>query len=66
MKKLDENLPTELEEILNRTIDNETEPLITTQDADKSDILKECKPPLVPAEIEVVIIPQTFLLKSIL
>lgn len=53
MKKLEENLPTELEDILNRKFDTETEPLFARQDADKSDLLKEIKPPLVPAEIDV-------------
>lgn len=53
MKKLEENLPTELEDILNRKFDTETEPLFARQDADKSDLLKEINPPLVPAEIDV-------------
>lgn len=52
MKKLEENLPTELEDIMNRKFDTEKEPLFTRQDADKSDLLKE-KAPLVPSEIEV-------------
>lgn len=56
MKKLDENLPTELEDILNRKFDTETETLFSIQDADKSDVLKEFKAPPVPAKIEVVII----------
>ncbi|KAK1396509.1 hypothetical protein POM88_006372 [Heracleum sosnowskyi] len=41
MKKLEENLPTELEDILNRKFDTETELLHTRQDADKSGLLKE-------------------------
>ncbi|WOH02447.1 hypothetical protein DCAR_0521836 [Daucus carota subsp. sativus] len=45
MKKLDENLPTELEDILNRKFDTETETLFSIQDADKSDVLKEFKAP---------------------
>lgn len=63
MKKLEENLPTKLEDILNRKFDTETEPLFARQDADKSDLLNEIKAPPVPAEIEVVIIPVTSLLE---
>lgn len=63
MKKLDENLPADLEDILDRKFDTETEPLSAGQDAEKSDLLEECKAPLVPAEVEVVIIPQTSLLE---
>lgn len=53
MKKLDENLPAELEDILDRKFDTETEPLFAKQDAEKSVLLEEYKAPLVPAEIEV-------------
>ncbi|XP_074366284.1 protein THALLO isoform X2 [Apium graveolens] len=53
MKKLDENLPAELEDILDRKFDTETEPLLARQDAEKSDLPEECKAPLVPAEVEV-------------
>lgn len=56
MEKLDENLPIELEDILNRKVGTETELAFVRQDAVKSDsIIEDHKASMVPAGTQVIV-----------